>query len=391
MKKITGLLVGVMVFALSVNSVVALSTIPKPFNDVETNNFAFKEISWLKDNKVVQGYEDGTFHPGALITRAEFLKMVYEADPAYVGSVAPKACLDVAYTGTGSDPNPTHCGYKPFTDVPTNEWYSKYVSKAKSEGIISGYGDGTFKPDNKINFAEALKIVINQYLPDEQPIDGLCKGGDYNDERDGDDEHLDKDAWYYRYVKIADATCISDFGSSAFGMWGYLNVGVEITRADMAKLLYRALARSEGKYDENHPNDFSDPKFLSYCRDAGEELDNGRVEFPIAGEYSDLPFLGQLFTAMDYCGYQSAARLFGVEEGDAPYSLDYTLGSSLTTDSNGASTDFNALLEDIGFVCKDDTRPCENYELEDTVDIEKLFKLTEFIDEMKDDDCVNCG
>lgn len=46
-----------------------------------------------------------------------------------------------------------------FSDVPANMWYTPYVCFAKDEGIVEGYEDGTFKPAQKIIFVEALKIT----------------------------------------------------------------------------------------------------------------------------------------------------------------------------------------------------------------------------------------
>ena len=45
-----------------------------------------------------------------------------------------------------------------FTDVKASDWFSKYVCLAKDKGIITGYSDGTFHPGQSINAAEALKI-----------------------------------------------------------------------------------------------------------------------------------------------------------------------------------------------------------------------------------------
>ncbi len=47
-----------------------------------------------------------------------------------------------------------------FSDVPSNEWYTQYVCFAKEEGIVEGYSGNLFKPTNKITFAEALKITM---------------------------------------------------------------------------------------------------------------------------------------------------------------------------------------------------------------------------------------
>jgi uncharacterized protein YkwD len=46
-----------------------------------------------------------------------------------------------------------------FTDIDEKAWYAKYVRKAYAEGWIQGYGDGTFRPQNPISKAEGLKMI----------------------------------------------------------------------------------------------------------------------------------------------------------------------------------------------------------------------------------------
>ena len=56
----------------------------------------------------------------------------------------------------------------PFKDINNNAWYAPYIRKAYKEGWIEGYNDGNFKPEQTINKVEALKIlgeVQNWELP----------------------------------------------------------------------------------------------------------------------------------------------------------------------------------------------------------------------------------
>ncbi len=46
-----------------------------------------------------------------------------------------------------------------FTDV-KNEWFAPYVCFAKEKGVIGGYPDGSFKPSKEVNWVEALKITL---------------------------------------------------------------------------------------------------------------------------------------------------------------------------------------------------------------------------------------
>ena len=47
----------------------------------------------------------------------------------------------------------------PFTDVKPGKWYTKYVLWAYSEGLVSGYEDGTFRPNNELNRGEILTLL----------------------------------------------------------------------------------------------------------------------------------------------------------------------------------------------------------------------------------------
>lgn len=52
------------------------------------------------------------------------------------------------------------CGTRlQFTDLLYDAWYQKYICSAKDSHLIDGYPDGTFKPERSINFAEAAKII----------------------------------------------------------------------------------------------------------------------------------------------------------------------------------------------------------------------------------------
>jgi uncharacterized secreted protein with C-terminal beta-propeller domain len=104
------------------------------FTDVPSLNINSEAIEYLKTNKVVEGYADSTFKPDNRINRAEFVKIM-------MGSLVANP--------TGSD-----C----FTDV-KKEWFAKYICTAKRLGYIQGYADGSFKPGDFINFAEASKII----------------------------------------------------------------------------------------------------------------------------------------------------------------------------------------------------------------------------------------
>ncbi|MDH3324735.1 MAG: S-layer homology domain-containing protein [Candidatus Peregrinibacteria bacterium] len=102
-------------------------------------------INYLVDRGVINGYPDGTYQPEREINRAEFLKILVEA-------------------GVDSfDSYKSRYEKKCFLDFSGSEWFAPYICYAKEQGIINGYPDGTFKPANKINLAEASKIIVNTF------------------------------------------------------------------------------------------------------------------------------------------------------------------------------------------------------------------------------------
>jgi len=117
---------------------VTTDTTSSPFPDVDVSYVNADAIQYLKTQGVIQGYPDGNYRPSGEINRAEFAKIV-------IGSL---------YSNLK--------GQNCFPDV-KNEWYAPYVCEAKAKGIIEGYPDGTFKPENTINFSEAAKVMVNAY------------------------------------------------------------------------------------------------------------------------------------------------------------------------------------------------------------------------------------
>ena len=106
------------------------------FSDVSADKWYNNAVSTLCNMGVIGGYADGTFRPDAPISRAEFAKIA------------------VSFTQNNGS-----AVYNYFTDVKTTDWFAPYVTAAKDAGLIEGYSDGSFKPENKITRAEACAIV----------------------------------------------------------------------------------------------------------------------------------------------------------------------------------------------------------------------------------------
>lgn len=91
--------------------------------------------NWV-DKGFVAGYTDGSFKPDNTISRAEFMMLTNQAF-----AFTEKA--PIAYS-----------------DVKADAWYAGAVAIAKAAGYISGYPDGTMKPDSPISREEAASIIM---------------------------------------------------------------------------------------------------------------------------------------------------------------------------------------------------------------------------------------
>ncbi len=104
------------------------------FSDT-TGHWGEEAISTLVRKNVLSGYADGTFKPDANVTRAEFVTMVVKA-----------------FSVNGDE-------VIEFTDLTSSSWAFPYVKKAVASGVITGYADGSFKPDEFISREQAAVIL----------------------------------------------------------------------------------------------------------------------------------------------------------------------------------------------------------------------------------------
>src|SRR5699024_8030954 len=103
------------------------------------SNWYNSAINAVTEKGLMQGYPDGTFNANAPITRAEFAQLI-------------KNINHKSYINKGL----------PFEDV-RGHWGYPAIDKAYSTGLITGYPDGTFRPDRQITRAEVVRIVNNLY------------------------------------------------------------------------------------------------------------------------------------------------------------------------------------------------------------------------------------
>lgn len=100
------------------------------------NNWARESINRLVGLGVISGYSDKTFRPSNNITRAEFVHLLVKS------------------TGVKSS-----TGTLPFTDVKSNYWARDSILAAYQKGLITGYQDNTFRPEDTITRSEMVAML----------------------------------------------------------------------------------------------------------------------------------------------------------------------------------------------------------------------------------------
>lgn len=151
----------------------------------------------------MQGYPDGTFLPGSSIKRSETAAILSRIIAG--GEVGDKATS--------------------FEDVPSNEWYKKYIGHMEELGLMKGYAeDGTFRPDRKISRAEFASIV-SRYLNLSQ-----SQAINFPD--------LRADHWAFEDIKkVVAAGIMKGYEDGSFGPQK------SVTRAEAATIINRVLKR----------------------------------------------------------------------------------------------------------------------------------------------------
>jgi len=107
------------------------------FSDVPTDSPYYASVSYCASRGYISGYPDGTFVPEGFVTRAEMCVILSKL-------------LSLSTDGYAKLP----------PDVPSWHWASDSITAVIGSGIMSGYEDKTFRPDNKLTRAELATIIV---------------------------------------------------------------------------------------------------------------------------------------------------------------------------------------------------------------------------------------
>ena len=124
------------------------------FSDVGDRTTAMA-VESLRLLGVLDGYSDGTFRPGAVLTRAQFCKMA-------------------VYAMNGSDELGRYRTVTVFPDVKPSHWAAAYINMAaKGKNIIAGYADGLFHPDRTVTVGQAVTILLRMLGYKDEDVGGV--------------------------------------------------------------------------------------------------------------------------------------------------------------------------------------------------------------------------
>ena len=139
MKNLKRVLAVLVVVTMMISSVAFASS----FSDVADGTSVANAVNVGAGLNLFKGNPDGTFKPEDGITRAEVAAIV-------VRMLGQEAQADGAKGATS------------FTDVKADNWAAGYINIVTRLGVVNGYGDGTFGPEDKVTYEQAIKMIIEQ-------------------------------------------------------------------------------------------------------------------------------------------------------------------------------------------------------------------------------------
>lgn len=113
----------------------------KGFKDVKKNNSHHQNIRNLADRNLIRGYSDGTFRPNEKVTRAQVASII----------------ANVLGINTTNVPNPG------FSDVNSNSTHYPAIAALVDAGVMGGYGDDTFRPNEPLKRGHMSKILAKAF------------------------------------------------------------------------------------------------------------------------------------------------------------------------------------------------------------------------------------
>ena len=126
-----------LISSLNLNALAAVED--TGYADIEAGSWYAEAVEYVRDNGLMSGTTATTFEPGGTTTRAMLAQILYRE--------------------AGS---PAVSGNDTFTDTQEGAWYADAVLWATQAGVISGYGDGRFGPNDPVS-REQIAVILCRY------------------------------------------------------------------------------------------------------------------------------------------------------------------------------------------------------------------------------------
>lgn len=194
---------GVVSVPLDGSAQVIISTNSQSFSDVPASSWAANVVAFISSHEIMNGTSGGTFSPDAPMTRGMLAAVLHNIEG-----------------------NPKSFGLTSFSDVGSS-WYADAVQWAASQGIVSGYSDGRFGPDDMVT-REQLAMMLYRYAGQPPVSISALSFADADQVSNWSKEAIQ---W------AVDAGILSGDGSR-------LNPGGQATRAEAASMLMRFVTNS---------------------------------------------------------------------------------------------------------------------------------------------------
>ena len=172
------------------------------FSDVHEGDMFYREITWLAGQNITTGWVDGTFRPHESIEREAIAAFFYRM------SGSPEVQLPKE---------------SPFTDVKEGDPFYKEIVWMHQRGITTGYGDGTFRPNDSVS-REATAAFLYRYSG--SPVIPAVHGSGFKDVRANN-------SFYREIIWLESRKITAGYGDGTFRPYD------SVSRGAMAAFLYR--------------------------------------------------------------------------------------------------------------------------------------------------------
>ncbi len=130
MKKLTAFILAAVMTVMSLGGFTVMAQ--TAFADIDGSHWAMASVERLVTEGTINGFEDGTFRPSGVVSRAEFVKMLGKSDVKFE---------------------------KDFNDVPVGHWAYDYVMHS----CLDGDANGNFNPQSAITRGEVAALLYKRY------------------------------------------------------------------------------------------------------------------------------------------------------------------------------------------------------------------------------------